>query len=114
MVTAEMHDLVKALIVKLRYTSDEAECVQMPTEVSFGDSVGAAHLSSVSRLYAMSLAEEAYVMDFCKRLDRAQVAPVDLYRNLRGGWHREFAACESAGPNATEVRRRSMTEYLER
>ena len=38
MVTAEMHDLVKPLIVKLRYTSDEAECVRMPTEVTFGDS----------------------------------------------------------------------------
>ena len=78
MVTAEMHDLVKPLIVKLRYTSDEADCVQMPTEVTFGDSVSAAHLSCFSRVYAMVLAEEAYVMDFCKRLDRADILPGSL------------------------------------
>ena len=75
-----MHDLVKPLIVKLGggYTSDEAECVQMPTEVSFGDSVSEAHLSCFSRVDAMVLAEEAYVMDVCKRLDRAGILPGSL------------------------------------
>jgi hypothetical protein len=41
----------------------------MLTEVTFGDSVGEATLSSFSRLGANILAEEAYVLDVYKRLD---------------------------------------------
>ena len=80
MLTAEMNDSAKALIVKqgVGCTSDEAECVRMRTEVTFGDPVGEAHLSCFSRLGAMVLAEEAYVMDFCKRLDRADILPGSL------------------------------------
>ena len=50
----------------------------MLTEVTFGDSVGEATLSSFSRLGAKFLAEEAYVLDVCKRLDRRDNLPGSL------------------------------------
>ena len=72
MLSAEIQQSAKVLIVKLEggCTSDHAECVRMLTEVTFGDSVGGAPLSSFSRLGAKILAEEAYVMDVYGRLDR--------------------------------------------
>ena len=77
MVTAEMHPSAKALLVKQGEgcTSDELERIRTRTEATFGESPGEAQLSSFSRLGAMVLAEEAYVMDFCKRLDRADTLP---------------------------------------
>ena len=77
MLSAEMQHSATALIVKLEggCTSDDAECVRMLTEVTFGDSVGEATLSSFSRLGAKFLAEEAYVLDVCKRLDRRTACP---------------------------------------
>ena len=71
MLSAEIQQSAKVLIVKLEggCTSDHAECVRMLTEVTFGDSVGGAPLSSFSRLGAKILAEEAYVMDVYRRLD---------------------------------------------
>ena len=70
MPSAEMQHSAKALIDKLEggFISDDAECVRRLTEVTFGDSVGEAPLSSFSRLGAKVLAEEAYVLDVCKRL----------------------------------------------
>jgi hypothetical protein len=80
MVTAEMNPSAKALPVKQGEgcTSDELERVRTRTEATFGESPGEAHLSSFSRLGAMFLAEEAYVMDFCKRFDRADILPESL------------------------------------
>ncbi len=77
MLSAEMQHSAKALIVKMEggCTSDDAECVRMLTEVTFGDSVGETTLSSFSRLGAKFLAEEAYVLDVCKRLDRRTACP---------------------------------------
>ena len=65
MLSAEIQHSAKALIVKPGggCTSDDAECVRMLTEVTFGDSVGEATLSSFSGLGAKILAEEAYVME---------------------------------------------------
>ena len=77
MLSAEIQHSAKALIVKLGggCTSDHAECVRMLTEVTFGDSVGEATLSSFSRLGAKILAEEAYVLDVYKRLDHRASLP---------------------------------------
>jgi hypothetical protein len=77
MLSAEMQHSAKALIVKMGggYTSDDAECVRMLTEVTFGDSVEETTLSSFSGLGAKFLAEEAYVLDVCKRLDRRTACP---------------------------------------
>ena len=77
MLSAEIQHSAKALIVKLGggCTSDHAECVRMLTEVTFGDSVGEAPLSSFSRLGAKILAEEAYVMDVYWRLDHRTSLP---------------------------------------
>jgi len=71
MLSAEIQHSAKALIVKLEggCTGDDAECVRRLTEVTFGDSVGEEILSSFSRLGAKLLAEEAYVLDMCERLD---------------------------------------------
>ena len=71
MLSAEIQHSAKALIVKLEAgcTSDHAECVRMLTEVTFGDSVGEATLSSFSRLGENILAEEAYILDVHRRLD---------------------------------------------
>lgn len=78
--SAEMQHSAKALIVGLGggCTCDEAECVRMLTEVTFGDPVGEAHPSFFSTLGAKFLAEEAYVMDVCKRLDRRDSLPGSL------------------------------------
>ena len=75
-----MQRSAKALIVKLEggCTSDDAECVRRLTEVTFGDSVGEETLSSFSRLGAKLLAEEAYVLDVYKRLDRRDSLPASL------------------------------------
>ena len=80
MLSAEIQHSAKSLIVKLEggCTSDHAECVRMLTEVTFGDSVGQATLSSFSRLGAKILAEEAYVLDVYKRLDRRDNVPTRL------------------------------------
>ena len=80
MVTTEMNPSAKALLVKQSEgcTSDELKRVRTRTEVTFGESAGEAHPSSFSRLGAMFLAEEAYLMDFCKRLDRAGTLPGSL------------------------------------
>ena len=80
MLNTEMQHSAKALIVKLEggCTSDDADCVRMLTEVTFGDSVGEVTLSSFSRLGAKFLAEEAYVLDVCKRLDRRDNLPGSL------------------------------------
>jgi anti-anti-sigma factor len=84
MIRAEMQDSEKALIVRLegRFAGDDAEHVRMLvtrrniegqlvvdlTEVTFIDSVGEATLSFFSRLGAKFVAEDAYVLDVCKRL----------------------------------------------
>ncbi len=80
MLSAEMQHSANALIVKLEggCTSDDAECVRMLTEVTVGDSVGETTLSSLGRLRATLLAEEAYVLDLCKRLDRRDSLPGSL------------------------------------
>jgi len=80
MLNTEMQHSAKASIVTLEggCTSDHAGCVRMLTEVTFGDSVGEATLSSFSRLGARFLAEEAYVLDVCKRLDRRDSLPGSL------------------------------------
>jgi len=80
MLSAEMQHSAKALIVKLEdgCTSDDAECVRMQTEVTFGDSVGETTLSSLGGLGAKFLAAEAYVSDVCKRLDRRDSLPASL------------------------------------
>jgi len=80
MLSAEIQHSAKALIVKMEggCTSDDAECVRMLTEVTFGDSVGETTLSSLSGLGAKFLAEEAYVLDVCKRLDRRDSLPGSL------------------------------------
>ncbi len=72
MLSTEIQHSAKSLIVKLEggCTSDDAECVRMLTEVTFRDSVGQATLSSFSGLRAKFLAEEAYVLDVYRRLDR--------------------------------------------
>jgi len=80
MLSAETQFSAKDLIVKLRggSTSDDAECVRILTEVAFEDSVGEATLSSFSRLGAKILAEEAYILDIYKRLDRRDSLPGSL------------------------------------
>ena len=80
MLGTEIQHSAKALIVKLDggCTSDDAECVRMLTEVTFGDSLGEATLSSFSRLGAKFLAEEAYVLDVYKRLDHRDSLPGSL------------------------------------
>ena len=79
MLSAEMQHSAKALIVKLDggCTSDDAECVRMLAEVTFGDSAGETALSSLSNS-AKFLAEEAYILDVCKRLDRRDSLPGSL------------------------------------
>ena len=71
MLSAEIRLSAKVLIVKPGggSISDDAKCVRMLTEVTFGDSMSDATWSSFSRLGAKILAEEAYVLDVCKRLD---------------------------------------------
>lgn len=80
MLSAEIQHSAKALIVKLEggCTSNDAECVRMLTETTFGDSLGEATLSSFSRLRAKFLAEDAYVLDVCERLDRRDSLPGSL------------------------------------
>ena len=80
MLSTEIQNSAKALIDKLEggCTSDHAECVRMLTEVTFGDSVGEPTLSSFSRLGAKILAEEAYLLDAYKRLDRKDSLPGSL------------------------------------
>jgi anti-anti-sigma regulatory factor len=84
MLRAETQDSEKGLMVRLegRFASDDAEHVRMLvtrrniegqlvvdlTEVTFIDSVGEATLSFFSRLGAKFVAEDAYVLDVCKRL----------------------------------------------
>ena len=77
MLSAEMQYSAKALLGKPGggSTSDDAECVRMLTEVTFGDSVGEATRFSFSRLGAKILAEEAYILDVHKRLDRKDNLP---------------------------------------
>src|SRR5271169_3973908 len=62
MLSAEIQHSAKALIVKMEggCTSDDAECVRMLTEVTFGDSVGETTLSSFSGLGAKVLARDVY------------------------------------------------------
>ena len=80
MLSAEMQHSAEVLIVKMEggCTSDDAECVRRLTEVTFGDSVGETPLSSLGGLGAKFLAEEAYVLDVCKRLDRRDSLPGSL------------------------------------
>ena len=80
MLSAEIQRSAKALIVELEdgCTSDDAECVRMLTEVTFGDSTGKATLSPFSGLGAKFLAEEAYVLDVYKRLDGSDSLPESL------------------------------------
>jgi len=80
MLNANMQHSAQDLILKLEggCTSDDAECVRMLTEVTFGDSVGEATQSSFSRLGAKFLAEDAYVLDVCERLDRRDSLPESL------------------------------------
>jgi hypothetical protein len=70
----------KALLLKPAGGSsgDDAECVRMLTEVTFGDSVSDATRSSFSRLGEKILAEEAYILDVYKRLDRRDSLPGSL------------------------------------
>jgi hypothetical protein len=77
MLSAEKQHSAKALIAKLEggCTSDDTECVRMLTEVTFGDSTAETTLSSFSALGAKFLAEEAYVLDVCKWLDRGDSLP---------------------------------------
>ena len=77
MLGAEMQHSANTLIVKLEggCTGDDAERVRMLTEATFGDSVGEPTLSSFSGLGAKILAEEAYVLDVYKRLDRRDNLP---------------------------------------
>jgi len=77
MLSTEMQDLAKALIVKQEggCTSDDAECVRMLTEITFEDAVGQATLSPFSRLGAKFLAEEAYILDEYRRLDHKASLP---------------------------------------
>jgi hypothetical protein len=85
MIRAEMQDSEKALIVRLegRFAGDDAEHVRMLvtrrniegqlvvdlTEVTFIDSVGETALSFFSRLGAKFVAEDANMLDVCKRLN---------------------------------------------
>ena len=71
MLSAEIQQSAKVLIVKLEggCTSNDAECVRRLREVTFGDSVGEATLSSFNGLGAKFLAEETYVLDVYKQLD---------------------------------------------
>lgn len=80
MLSAEMQHSAKALIVKLEggCTDDDAERVWRVTEVTFEDSMGEATLSSFNGLGAKFLAEEAYVLDVYKRLDRRESLPESL------------------------------------
>jgi hypothetical protein len=84
MLRAEMQDSEKGLVVRLegRLAGDSAEHIRMLvtrrniagqlvvdlTQVTFIDSVGEATLSFFSRLGAKFVAEDAYVLDVCKRL----------------------------------------------
>ena len=94
MLRAEMQDSAKALIIKLqgRFTGEDAEHVRMLvthrnierglvvdlTEVTFIDSAGEATLLFFSRLGAKFVAEDAYMLDMCKRFD------LPLARNRKG------------------------------
>ena len=80
MLSAEMQYSAKALMVKPGggSTSDDAECVRMLTEVTFGDSRSDTTRSSFSRLGEKILAEEAYILDVYKRLDRRDSLPGSL------------------------------------
>ncbi len=77
MLIAEMQYSAKDLMVKPGggSSSDDAQCVRMLTEVVFEDSMGEVTPPSFSRLGAKILAEEAYVLDVCKRLDRKGILP---------------------------------------
>ena len=77
MPSAEMQHSAKTLIDKMEggCTSDDAECVRMLTEVTFGDSAGETTVPSFGGLGAKFLAEEAYVLDVCKWLDRGDSLP---------------------------------------
>lgn len=84
MLRTEMQDSEKGLVVRLqgRFAGDDAEHVRMLvtrcnierrlivdlTDVTFIDSVGEATLSLLGRLGAKFVAEDAYVLDVCKRL----------------------------------------------
>ena len=80
MLSAEIQLSAKVLIVKPGggSISDDAKCVRMLTEVTFGDSVSDATWSSCSRLGTKILAEEAYILDVYKRLDRRDSLPGSL------------------------------------
>ena len=77
MLNTEMQHSATALIFNLDggCTSNDAECIRMLTETTFGDSVGESTLSSFSRLGAKFLAEEAYVLDVYRRLDDSVSLP---------------------------------------
>ena len=84
MLRTDMQDSEKGLMVRLegRFAGDDAEHLRMLvtrrniegrlvvdlTQVTFVDSVGEAALSFLSRLGAKFVAEDAYVLDVCKRL----------------------------------------------
>ena len=72
MLSPEMQLSAKVLIVKPGggSISDDAKCVRMLTRTTLRDSVSDATRSPFSRLGTKILAEEAYVLDVCKRLDR--------------------------------------------
>ena len=80
MLSAEIQLSAKGLIVKpgSGSISDDAKCVRMLTEVTFGDFVSDATRSSFSRLGEKILAEEAYILDVYKRLDRRDSLPGSL------------------------------------
>jgi hypothetical protein len=80
MLSAEIHQSAKVLIVKLEggCTSNDAQCVRRLTEGTLGDSVGEATLSSFNGLGAKFLAEEAYVLDVYKQLDCRDSLPASL------------------------------------
>ena len=80
MLSAEIQHSAKALIVKPEggCISGDVERVRMLPEVTFGDSVGEPTLWSFSRLGTKFLAEDAYVLDVCNRLDRRDSLPGSL------------------------------------
>ena len=85
MLRADMQDSEQAVLLRLegRFTGEDAEYVRMlvtrcnterglvldGTQVTFIDSVGEATLSFLKRLGAKFVAEDAYLVDVCKRLD---------------------------------------------
>ena len=72
MLHTETQDSAEALICGLegRFTGDGAERVRILTEVTFIDSVDEATLSAFGILGSKFLAEDAFVLDVCERLDR--------------------------------------------